>query len=236
MIDMTSVQSVVQRIADIEYQIGLRRPKTSGGASFQQAMEAEMQKQNPARETPPKAAAAPLPALPGPASIAPRFFNGKTPVAKPPTSSADSVGAPYPGRPETFSSTDVGTADLEDTTFFDTIREAAWRHNVDPKLVQAVAEVESGFNQDAVSSVGAVGVMQLMPETAESLGVNPYDAAQNIEGGAKYLRQLLDSFHGDVRKAVAAYNAGPQAVRDYGGVPPYSETQTYVDSVLDLYR
>ena len=88
----------------------------------------------------------------------------------------------------------------------------------------------------AVSATGAVGVMQLMPETAESLGVNPYDAEQNISGGAQYLKQMLDTFDGDLRKAVAAYNAGPEAVREYGGVPPYSETQQYVSSVLDLYR
>ena len=123
-----------------------------------------------------------------------------------------------------------------DSVYFDTIQRAAQKYGVDPKLVSAVAEVESGFNPEAISSAGAVGIMQLMPETAASLGVNPYDARQNIEGGTHYLRQLLDSFHGDIRQAVAAYNAGPQAVRDYGGVPPYGETQTYVDSVLDLYR
>ena len=78
--------------------------------------------------------------------------------------------------------------------------------------------------------------MQLMPETAAGLGVNPYDAAQNIDGGTKYLKSLLDTFGGDVRKAVAAYNAGPEAVKRYGGVPPYQETKQYVDRVLDLYR
>ena len=75
-----------------------------------------------------------------------------------------------------------------------------------------------------------------MPETAAALGVNPYDEQQNIEGGAKYLKQMLDSFGGDVKKAVAAYNAGAQAVRDYQGVPPYRETQNYVNKVLDLYQ
>ena len=92
------------------------------------------------------------------------------------------------------------------------------------------------FNQDAVSSVGAIGVMQLMPDTAASLGVDPYNKQQNIEGGAKYLRQMLDTFGGDTKKAVAAYNAGPGAVKDYGGVPPYKETQNYVNKVLDIYR
>ncbi len=238
MIDMGSINAVVQRIADIENQIGIRRPKKYGGVSFQQMMESEMQKQTPARETPVKAETAKPPAMPTTASLAPRFFSGKTPLPKAPAAqSATNPMSPaamglVPGAAP--SSTDVGAT--PDSAYLDTIRNAAWKYNVDPKLVQAVAEVESGFNQDAVSSVGAVGVMQLMPETADSLGVNPYDAAQNIEGGTKYLRQLLDSFHGDIRKAVAAYNAGPQAVRDYGGVPPYSETQTYVDSVLDLYR
>ncbi|MBR1552966.1 MAG: lytic transglycosylase domain-containing protein, partial [Schwartzia sp.] len=124
----------------------------------------------------------------------------------------------------------------QDSTYLGTIAEAAGKYGVDPKLVSAVAEVESGFSQDAVSATGAVGVMQLMPETAESLGVNPYDAAQNIDGGAHYLKKMLDTFDGDLRKAVAAYNAGPEAVREYGGVPPYSETQQYVSSVLDIYK
>lgn len=116
------------------------------------------------------------------------------------------------------------------------IKEAADRYQVDPRLVAAVAQTESGGNQEAVSPAGAVGVMQLMPETAAGLGVNPYDKRQNIEGGAKYLRQMMDTFGGDVQKAVAAYNAGPQAVKEYNGIPPYRETQDYVNKVLDIYR
>lgn len=116
------------------------------------------------------------------------------------------------------------------------IKEAAARYQVDPRLVAAVAQTESGGNQEAVSPAGAIGVMQLMPETAAGLGVNPYDKQQNIEGGVKYLRQMMDTFGGDVQKAVAAYNAGPQAVRDYNGIPPYRETQNYVNKVLDIYR
>lgn len=115
------------------------------------------------------------------------------------------------------------------------IQAAAEKFGVDPRLLSAVAETESGGNQDAVSAAGAIGVMQLMPDTAAGLGVNPYDKQQNIEGGAKYIRQMLDTFGGDVQKAVAAYNAGPQAVRDYGGVPPYRETQNYVNKVMDIY-
>ena len=116
------------------------------------------------------------------------------------------------------------------------IHTAAAKYAVDPKLVSAVAEVESGGDQNAVSSAGAVGIMQLMPETAAGLGVNPYDMKSNVEGGAKYLREMLDTFDGDVKKAVAAYNAGPDAVKAYGGVPPYAETQNYVTSVLDIYH
>ena len=116
------------------------------------------------------------------------------------------------------------------------IKEAAARYKVDPRLVAAVAQTESGGNQEAVSPAGAVGVMQLMPETAAGLGVNPYDKRQNIEGGAKYLRQMMDTFGGYVQKAVAAYNAGPQAVKEYNGIPPYRETQDYVNKVLDIYR
>jgi soluble lytic murein transglycosylase-like protein len=125
---------------------------------------------------------------------------------------------------------------LADQNLSTLIEAAANKYQVDPKLVAAVAEVESNGNQNAVSSVGAIGVMQLMPDTAASLGVDPYDKQQNIEGGAKYLRQMLDTFGGDLQKAVAAYNAGPGAVKDYGGVPPYKETQNYVSKVLDIYR
>ena len=128
----------------------------------------------------------------------------------------------------------VGLNISGDTTSL--IKEAAARYQVDPRLVAAVAQTESGGNQEAVSPAGAVGVMQLMPETAAGLGVNPYDKRQNIEGGAKYLRQMMDTFGGDVQKAVAAYNAGPQAVKEYNGIPPYRETQDYVNKVLDIYR
>lgn len=117
------------------------------------------------------------------------------------------------------------------------ITDAAQKYGVDAKLLSAVAETESGYKQDSVSGAGAVGVMQLMPNTAEELGVTDiHDVKQNIEGGAKYLKQLLNDFNGNVRKAVAAYNAGPQAVKKYNDVPPYAETQNYVSHVLDLYN
>ena len=127
-------------------------------------------------------------------------------------------------------------SNVSDPELARTIHAAAAKYAVDPKLVSAVAEVESGGNQSAVSSAGAVGVMQLMPETAAGLGVNPYDMKSNVEGGTKYLREMLDTFDGDVKKAVAAYNAGPNAVKAYDGIPPYAETQNYVNNVLDIYR
>jgi soluble lytic murein transglycosylase-like protein len=104
---------------------------------------------------------------------------------------------------------------------------------VDPSLVKAIIANESGFNANATSKVGARGLMQLMPSTAQSVGVrDSYDPAQNVAGGTRYLKGLLDRFNGDMRLAVAAYNAGPGAVEKYGDVPPYAETQNYVRNVL----
>ncbi|MBV8151557.1 MAG: lytic transglycosylase domain-containing protein [Candidatus Eremiobacteraeota bacterium] len=108
---------------------------------------------------------------------------------------------------------------------------------VDPDLIRAVIANESAFDPNATSRTGAQGLMQLEPDTAASLGVeNAYDPAQNIAGGTRYLRGLLDRFGGDLRLAVAAYNAGPGAVEEHGGVPPYAETQNYVRNVLDTYQ
>ena len=114
---------------------------------------------------------------------------------------------------------------------------AAAKYNVDPALLRGLIRQESNFNPNAVSPAGASGLTQLMPGTAAGLGVtDPTDPAQAIEGGAKYLRQQLDRFGGDVEKALAAYNAGPGAVAKFGGVPPYAETQAYVQKVMGYAR
>lgn len=111
------------------------------------------------------------------------------------------------------------------------ILDASSRYGVDPSLALGIANAESGYNPSAVSPKGAVGVMQLMPKTAAGLGVDPSDPAQNIDGGVRYIKQLSDQFGGDQTLTAAAYNAGPQAVQDHGGVPPYPETQAYVKKV-----
>lgn len=116
------------------------------------------------------------------------------------------------------------------------VHAAARRHGLDPNLALAVAQAESGLSPLVVSDAGAVGVMQLMPETAKRLGVrNIYDPWDNIDGGVRYLKDMLNTFNGDVTKAIAAYNAGPAAVARYGGIPPYAETQRYVAKVLGFY-
>ena len=113
----------------------------------------------------------------------------------------------------------------------------AKKYNLDPNLLAAVVRQESNFNPYAVSHCGAMGLGQLMPETARGLGViDPFNASQNLEGCAKYLRTLLDTFRGSEHKALAAYNAGPAAVHRHGGIPPYSETRHYVTAVLSHRR
>ena len=127
-----------------------------------------------------------------------------------------------------------GVADLE---LEQAVSRAAQQHHIQPALLLAVMKAESAFNPTAVSRAGAVGLMQLIPETAIRHGVrNLYDANDNITGGAKHLRYLLDRFHGNIRFALAAYNAGERKVDRYGQIPPYKETQDYVKKVLVYYR
>ena len=206
MMDLTGVRQVQARIAQLQEQFGM--PGNLPGTGFSQKLEKEMQK-----------------------SL------GVTEAQKTSEPAVQENNQPLPAVQKVDNAKMVlADMPLADQNLSTLIEAAARKYKVDPKLVAAVAEVESNGNQDAVSSVGAIGVMQLMPDTAASLGVDPYNKQQNIEGGAKYLRQMLDTFGGDTRKAVAAYNAGPGAVKDYGGVPPYKETQNYVNKVLDIYR
>jgi soluble lytic murein transglycosylase-like protein len=116
------------------------------------------------------------------------------------------------------------------------IEQAAARHNVDANLVRSVIKVESNFNPNAVSRKGAMGLMQLMPQTARSLNVtNPFDPQQNVDAGVRHLKKLLESYGGDVRLTLAAYNAGAGAVARSAGIPRFSETQNYVRRITNLY-
>ncbi|AOQ24339.1 Membrane-bound lytic murein transglycosylase F [Moorella thermoacetica] len=148
----------------------------------------------------------------GPTTAAGRLADG---------SQVDRTGAPAP------SNTSLETL----------ISEVAARYGLPASLLKGVVAAESGFNPGAVSPAGAIGLMQLMPATARALGVNnPFDPAANLDGGARYLKQMLDRFQGNIRMALAAYNAGPGAVEHYRGVPPYRETRAYIDKVLTAAR
>jgi soluble lytic murein transglycosylase-like protein len=143
---------------------------------------------------------------------------------------ATAASAPAAAPTATASLMSVGASELPpDVPFGAEITAAAKKHGIDPALLAGLVKQESGFNPNAGSPAGARGLAQLMPATAAGLGVTDVlDPIQNLDGGAKYLRQQLDAFGGDVTRALAAYNAGPGAVQRYGGVPPYAETQNYV--------
>jgi soluble lytic murein transglycosylase-like protein len=156
---------------------------------------------------------------------------------------ANSASAPSAALSQSASSimapelqTTAPTQKISQQSIDNAINAAAKRHNVDANLVRAVIQVESNYNPRAVSRKGAMGLMQLMPSTARQLKVaNPFDPTQNIDGGVRHLKLLLDNYGGDVQLSLAAYNAGSGAVARSGGVPPYSETQGYVKKITKLY-
>lgn len=133
-------------------------------------------------------------------------------------------------------SAQANTVSATKSQILNVVNQIAEKHGVDEKLVQALIKQESGFNPNAKSKAGAMGLMQLMPSTAKNLGVqDPYNIVQNVEGGVKYLKSMLNKYNGNVILALAAYNAGPGAVDKYDGVPPYKETQNYVRNILVNY-
>jgi len=146
------------------------------------------------------------------------------------------LGDPKPAatqNPAEAQSAHLNVANLNRTDLSEVINSASNRYRLDPDLVNSVIRAESGFNVRAVSRKGARGLMQLMPQTSSQLGVgNAFDAQANVEGGARYLRELLERYNFDLVKALAAYNAGPRRVEQFGGVPPYYETRAYVARIV----
>jgi soluble lytic murein transglycosylase-like protein len=158
--------------------------------------------------------------------------DGAVTTLREPAIYTDPDSAPRPIDPHPAEAASPSMVPMSRAALANQLRVSAERHNLSPKMVEAVAWRESRFNPQALSPKGAVGVMQLMPDTARALGVDARDPASNIEGGAAYLERMLKTFDGDLPLALAAYNAGPAAVRQYAGVPPFPETKAFVDAIL----
>ena len=138
--------------------------------------------------------------------------------------------APVPSEAQPQSGADISG------DYYDVINNACDRHGVDPRLVHAIVKVESDFNPYALSRKGAMGLMQLMPQTASDLNVrNIFNPHENVDGGVRYLRYLIDRYEGNLSLALAAYNAGETAIKKWGTIPPFPETQSYVSRILKLY-
>ena len=172
----------------------------------------------------------PLELLPEPEPVLPeRGVVSVLPDVEPPSTGTEAMTASTSGA--------HGAMVHEPIPFHGIIVQVAGRYEVDPHLIRAIILAESGYNPKAKSKRGARGLMQLMPTTAKSLGVeNVFDPEENIDGGVRYFRSLLDRFDGDVRLALAAYNAGSRHVRNYEGIPPFKATQRYVKKVLKFHK
>jgi len=207
-----SVQDVVSRVEQLQQLFGAAAtPGGNGGADFASQLISASASAGSTAATGTAGTTAPA------ASGAATSLLGATPAAASGATAAAPSGT---------------TGSLAGVPYGDEITAAARRNGIDPALLAGLVRQESNFNAAAVSPAGARGLTQLMPATAAGLGVaDPSDAVQALEGGARYLRRQLDAFGGDVTKALAAYNAGPGAVQRYGGVPPYAETQAYVQKV-----
>jgi soluble lytic murein transglycosylase-like protein len=145
----------------------------------------------------------------------------------------DTAPEPVPAKASLTRTASQPRATVNPVNLNEVVSGAGERHQIDPDFINSVIRAESGFNNRAVSKKGAQGLMQLMPQTASQLGVtNSFDPNANVEGGTKYLRELLEKYNFDVNKALAAYNAGPKRVDQYRGVPPYYETQSYIARII----
>lgn len=147
------------------------------------------------------------------------------------------IASPAPNVPKAPTVAMVKPKPLDPKALNEVISSISDRHQIDPDLINSVIHAESGFNSHAVSPKGARGLMQLMPQTANQLGVNnSFDPNDNVEGGTRYLRELLEQYNFDIIKALAAYNAGPQRVQQYHGVPPYYETRAYIARIIKEFN
>jgi len=162
-----------------------------------------------------------------------RFENDETPPAPPATAPATMGSASVMPAPGSLVNAPKPLKIMQPVSLDQVVKDASGKHQIDPDFINSVIRAESGFNSRAVSKKGAQGLMQLMPQTASQLGVtNSLDPNANIEGGTKYLRELLEKYNFDVAKALAAYNAGPRRVEQYKGVPPYYETRAYIARII----